>query len=249
MVERLRELIPRQLFDVAIQASIGSTHRRARDREGQAQGRARQVLRRRHHPQAQAARDSRRRARSGCGGSAASTCRRRRSSPRCASTRRRRRRSEPPGIYVHVPVLPHAVRLLRLQRVRGARSPRVAVRERAAAARPSSRRRAGSADEIASVFLGGGTPTTLEVADLKALLARLRHDVRRRARRRGHDRGQPRHGRPAEARGAARGGVRAAVDGGAVVRPAGAGVARTAPRPRVGPSGDARGASAPATRT
>ena len=30
-------------------------------------------------------------------------------------------------------------------------------------------------DEVASVFLGGGTPTTLEVADLKALLARLRH--------------------------------------------------------------------------
>jgi oxygen-independent coproporphyrinogen-3 oxidase len=29
-------------------------------------------------------------------------------------------------------------------------------------------------DAIASVFLGGGTPTTLEVADLKALLARLR---------------------------------------------------------------------------
>ena len=32
-----------------------------------------------------------------------------------------------------------------------------------------------ASDEIASVFLGGGTPTTLEVADLKAL-ARLRHD-------------------------------------------------------------------------
>ncbi len=29
-------------------------------------------------------------------------------------------------------------------------------------------------EEIVSVFLGGGTPTTLEVADLKALLARLR---------------------------------------------------------------------------
>lgn len=33
-----------------------------------------------------------------------------------------------------------------------------------------------SSDEIASVFLGGGTPTTMEVADLKALLVRLRHD-------------------------------------------------------------------------
>ena len=29
-------------------------------------------------------------------------------------------------------------------------------------------------DEVASVFLGGGTPTTLEVADLKSLLVRLR---------------------------------------------------------------------------
>jgi oxygen-independent coproporphyrinogen-3 oxidase len=31
-----------------------------------------------------------------------------------------------------------------------------------------------SSEEVVSVFLGGGTPTTLEVADLKALLARLR---------------------------------------------------------------------------
>lgn len=31
-----------------------------------------------------------------------------------------------------------------------------------------------SDEEVVSVFLGGGTPTTLEVADLKALLARLR---------------------------------------------------------------------------
>jgi len=33
-----------------------------------------------------------------------------------------------------------------------------------------------SSEEVVSVFLGGGTPTTLEVADLKALLARLRQD-------------------------------------------------------------------------
>ena len=31
-----------------------------------------------------------------------------------------------------------------------------------------------SSDEVAIVFLGGVTPTTLEVADLNALLARLR---------------------------------------------------------------------------
>jgi oxygen-independent coproporphyrinogen-3 oxidase len=33
-------------------------------------------------------------------------------------------------------------------------------------------------DEVVSMFLGGGTPTTLEVADLKALLARLRDRFR-----------------------------------------------------------------------
>ena len=57
MTERLKELIPRQLFDVAVQAVDRLEGDRARDREGQAQGRARQVLRRRHHAQAQAARD------------------------------------------------------------------------------------------------------------------------------------------------------------------------------------------------
>jgi putative oxygen-independent coproporphyrinogen III oxidase len=35
---------------------------------------------------------------------------------------------------------------------------------------------AWASDEITSVFLGGGTPTTLEVADLKALLVCLRRD-------------------------------------------------------------------------
>ena len=48
MTERLRELIPRQLFDVAIRGDRFEDHR-ARDGQGEAQGRAGQVLRRRHH--------------------------------------------------------------------------------------------------------------------------------------------------------------------------------------------------------
>ena len=55
---RMRELIPRQMFDVAMQAAIGS-HIIARENDqGATQERPGQVLRRRHHPQAQAAREA-----------------------------------------------------------------------------------------------------------------------------------------------------------------------------------------------
>ncbi len=46
LADKMRELIPRQMFDVAIQAAIGAQHHRPRDRQGPAQERAGQVLRR-----------------------------------------------------------------------------------------------------------------------------------------------------------------------------------------------------------
>ncbi len=56
LAERLRKKIPRQMFEVAIQAAVGSRIIARESVAPAAQGRAGQVLWRRHHPQAQAPR-------------------------------------------------------------------------------------------------------------------------------------------------------------------------------------------------
>ena len=58
LASKMRELIPRQMFEVAIQAADRRPDHRARVGQGDAQERAREVLRRRHLAQAQAAREA-----------------------------------------------------------------------------------------------------------------------------------------------------------------------------------------------
>ena len=81
LASKMRELIPRQMFEVAIQAAIGARIIAREIGQGAAQERARQVLRRRHLAQAQAAREAEGRQEAHEAGRHAWRSRRKRSSP------------------------------------------------------------------------------------------------------------------------------------------------------------------------
>ncbi len=74
-------------------------------------------------------------------------------------------------------------------------------------------------DEVVSIFLGGGTPTTLDIADLKGVLAHLRDRFNVTPDAEVTIEANPDTVDEAEARSAAGGRVLAVVDGRAVVRP------------------------------
>ena len=92
-------------------------------------------------------------------------------------------------------------------------------------------------EEVVSVFLGGGTPTTLEVADLKALLVRLRSSFAVTADAEVTIEANPDTVDEQKLAGLRGSGLRPVVDGRAVLRPVGARGAGADPPAGVGREG------------
>ena len=154
------------MFDVADPGGDRRADHRARDGQGAAQGRAREVLRRRHLPQAEAAREAEE------GQEADEAGRRRRGAaggvPGRAQPRTSAAKNEPCDAP---PLRPPALLRppLRLLRLRHRRRPRRRARRlRRRAARGARARARAARAERRDVFLGGGTPTFTEPARARA---------------------------------------------------------------------------------
>ena len=188
------------MFDVPVQAAIGSPRHRARDDQRPPQGRAREVLRRRHHAEAEAAREAEE------GQEADEAGRRRRGAPGGVPGGAQPRHGAAEAWErsatcsdVHLPFCAHRCGYCDFVTVVGRRAEHSGYVDARSLAELELERHV-LVDPVETVFLGGGTPTFTRPSDPRAA-------ARRAPDRRGGDgRGEPGDNDPRARQGMLRGG-------------------------------------------